>query len=58
MQCGNKNKINENEKTTLQNPTVQELLEDDAEHKVQFCELIMHAINRNQLSSEWILCSL
>lgn len=36
---------------------VQELLEDDADRRVQFCELMMNAIDENRISSEWILFS-
>lgn len=38
-------------------PVVHELPKGDTDHRVQFCELLMHAIDENQICSEWILFS-
>lgn len=36
---------------------VQELLENDADRRVQFYELIIYVIDGNQISPEWVLFS-
>ncbi|KAJ8942745.1 hypothetical protein NQ318_007912 [Aromia moschata] len=36
---------------------VQELLEDDPDRRVEFCDLLMTCIDQNQLSLEWIVFS-
>ncbi|KAJ8944486.1 hypothetical protein NQ318_011743 [Aromia moschata] len=36
---------------------VQELLEDDPDRRVKFCDLLMTCIDQNQLSLEWIVFS-
>ncbi|KAJ8935932.1 hypothetical protein NQ318_008708 [Aromia moschata] len=36
---------------------VQELLEDDPDRRLEFCDLLMTSIDQNQLSLEWIVFS-
>ncbi|KAJ8937323.1 hypothetical protein NQ318_008285 [Aromia moschata] len=36
---------------------VQELLEDDPDRRVEFCDLLMTCIDQNQLSLEWMVFS-
>ncbi|KAJ8937922.1 hypothetical protein NQ318_003348 [Aromia moschata] len=36
---------------------VQELLEDDSDRRVEFCDLLMTCIDQNQLSLEWAVFS-
>ncbi|KAJ8963219.1 hypothetical protein NQ318_018685 [Aromia moschata] len=36
---------------------VQELLEDDPDRRVEFCDLLMPCIDQNQLTLEWIVFS-
>ncbi|KAJ8934258.1 hypothetical protein NQ318_013380 [Aromia moschata] len=44
-------------KRTYKMQAVQELLEDDPDRRVEFCDLLMTCIDQNQLSLEWIVFS-
>ncbi|KAJ8962171.1 hypothetical protein NQ318_018128 [Aromia moschata] len=50
-------KIIKYEKKRPYERAVQELLEDDPDRRVEFCDLLMTCIDQNQLSLEWIVFS-